>query len=326
PAARTPGLHSFWRADVVALFGSNGHMLHQVRYDPYGVPFGISKADINGDGVLDSADSSLFVTLYNSGSGTHPFADWNLDGTLSSLDLIAYGNSYSADAGLGYGVLSYDFARAGGANRKGYAGYELAPELSSAKPCLYHVRYRVYDASLGRWTRRDPLGYVDGMSMYAFVGGRPIASTDPFGLATTPGGGDGAGCGASQECASGGTPTVYPPIDGTRRDSWWPIPYPTREADYPTIADCITDTLLRTSQGISNGACPGRLAVDVAACCNTYVPPASSKVAAFQKCKEKARNRAQRCNRRDPLPPPPLGIPKRPPCGAPCYRMTSLTA
>jgi len=171
-----------WRADVVALFSDTGHMLQQVRYDPYGVPFGISKADVNADGVLDSADSSLFVTLYNSGSGTHPFADWNLDGSLSSLDLIAFGNSYSADAALGYGTLSYDFARAGGANRKGYAGYELAPELSSAKPCLYHVRYRVYDASLGRWTRRDPMQYLSSTSLYDGVLNRPVALVDPMGL------------------------------------------------------------------------------------------------------------------------------------------------
>ncbi len=191
---------------MVALFNSSGHMLQQVRYDPYGVPFGISKADINGDGVLDSNDSSLFVTLYNSGSGTHPFADWNLDGSLSSLDLIAFGNSYNADAALGYGVLSYEHARAGGTNRKAYAGYELAPELSVAKPCLYHVRHRVYDASLGRWTRRDPLGYVDGMSLYAFVGSRPLVGIDPFGLATTPGGG--GGCGS--RCGSG----------SDRNDTW----------------------------------------------------------------------------------------------------------
>ncbi len=197
-----------WRADVVALFGANGHMLHQVRYDPYGVPFGISKADINADGVLDSADSSLFVTLYNSGSGTHPFADWNLDGTLNSQDPIAYLNSYNADAALGYGVLGYAFSRAGGANRKGYAGYELAPELSSAKPCLYHVRHRVYDASLGRWTRRDPLGYVDGMSLYGFVGARPIVYTDPTDLSSVVRAAQTCIALAMTQIGTGGSPVV----------------------------------------------------------------------------------------------------------------------
>lgn len=175
-----------WRADVVALFGSNGHMLQQVRYDPYGVPFGISKADLTADGVLDSNDSSLFVTLYNSGSGTHPFADWNLDGTLSSLDLIAYGNSYTGDVALGYGVLAYGYSRAGGANRKAYAGYEIDPVLTGAngRESVYHVRHRVLLSELGRWNRRDPLGYVDGMSVYEYAGARPIVQQDHLGLAT----------------------------------------------------------------------------------------------------------------------------------------------
>jgi len=174
-----------WRADVVALFSSAGHMLQQVRYDPYGVPFGISKADLTADGVVDSADSSLFVTLYNSGSGTHPFADWNLDGTLNSQDPIAYLNSYNADVALGYGVLGYGFSRAGGANRKAYAGYEIDPVLTGAngRESVYHVRHRVLLSELGRWNRRDPLGYVDGMSLYEYVESTPMLGLDPFGLA-----------------------------------------------------------------------------------------------------------------------------------------------
>jgi len=179
-----------WRADVVALFGSNGHMLHQVRYDPYGVPFGISKADLTADGVLDSADSSLFVTLYNSGSGTHPFADWNLDGSLNSQDPIAYLNSYNADAALGYGVLSYASSRAGGANRKGYAGYEIDPVLTGAngRESVYHVRHRVLLSELGQWNRRDPLGYVDGMNLYWYASANATAHIDPQGTAPCPAG------------------------------------------------------------------------------------------------------------------------------------------
>ncbi|MCW5775673.1 MAG: hypothetical protein KIS87_04405 [Phycisphaeraceae bacterium] len=162
-------------------------MLQQVRYDPYGVPFGISKADLTADGVLDSADSSLFVALYNSGSGTHPFADWNLDGTLNSQDPIAYLNSYNADVALGYGVLSYASSRAGGANRKAYAGYEIDPVLTGAngRESVYHVRHRVLLAELGRWNRRDPLGYVDGFNLYWALKCQPLATLDPDGRACT---------------------------------------------------------------------------------------------------------------------------------------------
>jgi RHS repeat-associated protein len=65
-------------------------------------------------------------------------------------------------------------------NRRGYAGYEDAFELAGSK---YHVRHRVLDAELGRWTRRDPLGYVDGMGLYEYVHSQALGRTDPSGLA-----------------------------------------------------------------------------------------------------------------------------------------------
>jgi hypothetical protein len=45
------------------------------------------------------------------------------------------------------------------------------------------VRHRVYDPELGRWTRRDPIGYVDGMGLYENVGSGVIGRIDSNGLA-----------------------------------------------------------------------------------------------------------------------------------------------
>jgi len=36
--------------------------------------------------------------------------------------------------------------------------------------------------TVGRWIQRDPAGYVDGMSLYAYVGNRPVTHSDPTGL------------------------------------------------------------------------------------------------------------------------------------------------
>ena len=58
-----------------------------------------------------------------------------------------------------------------------YCGYYLDWETG-----LYHVRNRMYHAQLGRWLTRDPLGYVDGMSLYLYLVANPIAGTDPLGL------------------------------------------------------------------------------------------------------------------------------------------------
>lgn len=39
-----------------------------------------------------------------------------------------------------------------------------------------------YSPTLGRWTRPDPAGYVDGPNLYEYVQSRPVDLTDPTGL------------------------------------------------------------------------------------------------------------------------------------------------
>jgi len=58
-----------------------------------------------------------------------------------------------------------------------FAGYRYDADTG-----LYHVRNRYYHAQLGRWLTRDPLGYVDGMSLYEYVRSSPVDLLDPFGL------------------------------------------------------------------------------------------------------------------------------------------------
>ena len=60
-----------------------------------------------------------------------------------------------------------------------YCGYHRDDETG-----LYHVRNRMYHPTLGRWLQRDPLGYVDGMSLYEYSGSGPMAGIDPYGLQT----------------------------------------------------------------------------------------------------------------------------------------------
>jgi RHS repeat-associated protein len=61
-----------------------------------------------------------------------------------------------------------------------YAGYRFDPETG-----FYHVRHRSYHPTLGRWTSRDPAGYVDGMNLYAYCQGEPADYSDPWGIAAT---------------------------------------------------------------------------------------------------------------------------------------------
>jgi RHS repeat-associated protein len=57
-----------------------------------------------------------------------------------------------------------------------YCGYFYDSETG-----LYHVRRRYYHPTLGRWLSRDPIGYVDGMSLHEYTTSWPVSATDALG-------------------------------------------------------------------------------------------------------------------------------------------------
>jgi RHS repeat-associated protein len=55
-----------------------------------------------------------------------------------------------------------------------------------AESGLYFYKARYYSPVLGRFLQRDPLGFVDGNNLYAYVMNNPAKYIDEFGLCTTP--------------------------------------------------------------------------------------------------------------------------------------------
>ncbi len=172
-----------WRADVVAITKSDGQPTEFIRYTSYGTAQAFAAADVNRDGTVNSTDASDWDNLYSeSPSGAAIPVDFDFDGSsFNPDDLDAFTAAYTEASGWsngGLGAGGGKLSRIG--NRKGYAGYEYDSAIVS-----YHVRHRVYVPEIGRWTKRDPLGYVDGMSVYEYVNTRSIMLSDPSGLASS---------------------------------------------------------------------------------------------------------------------------------------------
>ena len=63
------------------------------------------------------------------------------------------------------------------ANPYQYTGQRYDPETG-----WMYYKYRYYDTELGRFVSRDPVGYVDTLSLYSYVLDNPTNYYDPIGL------------------------------------------------------------------------------------------------------------------------------------------------
>ena len=193
-----------WRADVVAIVTSAGKLVERVRYSAYGIPTAFPAGDTDSDGDWDAADSADIGSNYTPGSAYAVRRDADLDGDVDAADVTHASSITGGYQTLGRDVLTSHSVN----NRRGYAGYEHAPDFAGADRHLFHVRHRVYDAELGRWTRRDPLGYVDGVGLYEYVSATVLIASDPWGL-FGPGGGSPLPC-AGGDCSRPTGPSTTP--------------------------------------------------------------------------------------------------------------------
>jgi len=161
-----------WRGDVSAIVGGAGRMKEWMKYSSYGVPIGLPGGDTDSDGDCDATDVTQIQTWIDA-PVYDVRGDINLDGDVDADDKYVVTNSFQGKT-AGWEVLSTIRVR------HGYTGYTYDQQG------LWHVRNRVSSSVLGRWLRRDPLGYVDGINQFSYCFGGPIAWRDPFGLEANP--------------------------------------------------------------------------------------------------------------------------------------------
>ncbi|MCB9845410.1 MAG: hypothetical protein H6811_05440 [Phycisphaeraceae bacterium] len=187
--------------------------------DEYGVP-----PTCRSGAAADLSDQVYDNTLYGGSSpradvtGSTTGGDFDYgrpNGTLDSDD-STYWSGLSAQPAMGRKKLSSYSNAADLRNRKGLAGYEWDPAVKK-----YHVRNRVLDPEIGRWTRRDPLGYVDGTGLYAYPMG--MAAIDPMGLT----------CISASDC---GRNDITPWVPG---DGSWPPDGATCVATTSSYEECV---------------------------------------------------------------------------------------
>ncbi len=167
---------------TVALIDSTANLLERLTYDAYGMARHHWAADLTGNGAVNDDDRAAMNAALNESIDDQDYnvdADITRTGRVTMTDAAHTGTSqYKAALPKG------DLSAPGIDNVVGYCGYVFNPEVptTGGGGGLYTVRFRHYDAELGRWLERDPLGYVDGMNLYGYIANAPVRHLDSLGF------------------------------------------------------------------------------------------------------------------------------------------------
>ena len=132
-------------------------------------------AGFNGQDTLAIANPSVGTSLLYHGPDQSVFAVSDTNGAV----LQAY--SYTA-----FGAPHSWNASGAATDSVPVSPYLFQGARYDAPLGLYLMGARMYIPSVGRFLSPDPIGQAGGLNLFAFVGGRPLSSTDPDGTTERP--------------------------------------------------------------------------------------------------------------------------------------------